>query len=137
MNKRILVVEDDADMSELLAFNLKQAGFTVGTAADGVEGLKKARTSNPDLVLLDVMLPDLDGFTVCGILRREPKTAEIPIIIVTALSSQLSRFSGFEAGADAYVTKPFSPKCLLERVQLLLGRGPLAGAILPSNAVEA
>ncbi len=122
VQKRILVVEDDADMVELLRFSLKGAGFRVGTATDGIEALKKARSLLPDLVLLDLMLPELDGFAVCEILRRDPATASIPIIIVTALTSQLSRLAGLEAGADAYVIKPFSVKSLIGQVKETVGR---------------
>src|SRR5579864_1498702 len=110
MPKKILVVDDDADVVELLCFNLKKAGFAIGTAFNGVEALKKARSIAPDLILLDLMLPELDGFAVCEILRRDPATASIPIIMVTALSTQLARLAGLEAGANAYVTKPFEFK---------------------------
>ena len=124
MPKKILVVEDDLDMVELLRFNLKREGYALGTAADGIEALKKARSIRPDLILLDLMLPELDGFAVCDILRRDPKTASIPIIILTAMSSHLSRINGLAAGANAYITKPFSHKYLLRRIQELLPRGP-------------
>ncbi len=117
---RILVVEDDPDQVELLRFNLKRAGFSVGTAADGIEGLKKARSIAPDLILLDLLLPELNGFAVCEILRRDPATAAIPILVLTALSSSFSRLVGLEAGAHDYLTKPFSPKVLLTRINQLL-----------------
>ena len=120
MRKKILLVEDDTDMVELLRFNLKRAGYAVGTAVDGIEALKKARSIRPDLILLDLLLPELDGFAVCEILRGDPKTASIPIIILTAVSSQLSRFAGLDAGANAYFTKPFSHKNLLQCIQELL-----------------
>jgi DNA-binding response OmpR family regulator len=120
MRKRILVVEDDLDLVELLGFNLKKAGFSVGTANDGIEALKKARSLAPDLILLDWMLPELDGLAVCEILRRDPDTASIPIIFLTAMSSQLARFTGLDAGASEYITKPFSPKLLLERIETRL-----------------
>lgn len=124
MRKKILVVEDDLDLVELLSFNLRKAGFSVGTSTDGLDALKKARTLSPDLILLDVMLPGLDGFGVCEILRRDAATASVPIIILTALSSQLSRVTGLDSGADDYITKPFSPKMLLERIQQCLGSPP-------------
>jgi DNA-binding response OmpR family regulator len=117
MRKKILVVEDDVELVELLCFNLRKAGFSVGTANDGIEALKKARSLGPDLILLDLMLPELDGLAVCDILRRDPATASVPIIILTAMSSQLARFTGLGAGADDFITKPFSPKLLLERVE--------------------
>jgi DNA-binding response OmpR family regulator len=120
VRKKILVVEDDADLVELLSFNLKSSGFAVGTAADGAEALKKARAQMPDLILLDLMLPELDGFAVCEILRRDPATAQIPIIMLTAVSSELARLNGLAAGADEYLTKPFSPRQVVSRVKELL-----------------
>jgi DNA-binding response OmpR family regulator len=120
MRKKILVVEDDAELVELLSYQLKTAGFAIGTAMDGIEALKKARTVAPDLILLDLMLPELDGFAVCEILRRDAATASIPIIMVTALSTQLARLAGLEAGANAYVTKPFEFKGLLNQINVLL-----------------
>jgi DNA-binding response OmpR family regulator len=120
MQKKILVVEDNPELVELLRFNLKQAGFAVGTAQDGIAAIKKAKSIIPDLILLDLMLPELNGFAVCEILRRNPATASVPIIMLTALTSQLSRFAGLEHGANEYLTKPFSPKRLLARIQALL-----------------
>jgi DNA-binding response OmpR family regulator len=120
MRKKILVVEDDADLVELLCISLKKAGFSVGTAGDGIEALKKARSLAPDLILLDLMLPELDGFAVCETLRRDPALAQVPVIVLTALSSQLARLSGLDAGANDYITKPFSAKHLLSRVNALL-----------------
>jgi DNA-binding response OmpR family regulator len=118
--QRILVVEDDSDLRELLRFNLKKAGFSVGTAVDGVEAVKKARSLLPDLILLDLMLPELDGFAVCEILRRDSALASVPVIILTALSSQLARLNGLAAGANDYITKPFNLGDLLGRVEALL-----------------
>jgi two-component system alkaline phosphatase synthesis response regulator PhoP len=118
--QRILVVEDDSDLRELLRFNLKKAGFSVGTAIDGVEAVKKARSLLPDLILLDLMLPELDGFAVCEILRRDSALASVPVIILTALSSQLARLNGLAAGANDYITKPFNLGDLLGRVEALL-----------------
>ena len=133
MRKKILVVEDDPDLVELLSFNLRGCGFAVSTAGDGLDALKKARAITPDLILLDLMLPELDGFGVCEILRREPETAKIPIIMVTAMSSQFARLAGLEAGANDYITKPFSPKQLIARVQALLGQ-PVVQATAPQAA---
>jgi two-component system alkaline phosphatase synthesis response regulator PhoP len=124
VRKKILVVEDDQDLAELLSFNLRNAGFAIGTAGDGVEALKKARSAVPDLILLDLMLPELDGFAVCEILRRDPATALVPIIMLTAMSGELARVAGLEAGANDYMTKPFSLRQLLARVEAILG--PLA-----------
>ena len=124
MPKKILVVEDDIEMVELLCFKLKTEGYALGTATNGIEALKKARSIRPDLILLDLMLPELDGFAVCGTLRRDAKTASIPIIMLTAMSSQLARLNGLDAGANVYITKPFSPKYLLQWIQALLQRTP-------------
>jgi len=120
MRKKILVVDDDPELVELVSFNLKQAGYAVGTAENGVEALKKARSLMPDLILLDVMMPELDGFAVCEILRRDSATATIPIIMLTALSSELGRMAGLGSGATDFLSKPFSPRLLVERVENLL-----------------
>jgi DNA-binding response OmpR family regulator len=120
MSNRILVVDDDADFVELLSFNLQKAGFIVGTAADGVEAIKKVRSLNPDLIVLDLMLPELDGLAVCEVLRREPVTRSIPVIMVTAVSGGLGRLAGLDAGANEYITKPFSLKQLVGRIQQML-----------------
>src|SRR6185437_253444 len=120
MQKKILVVDDDAEMVELLSFNLKQAGYSIGTASNGVDALKKARSLQPDLIVLDVMMPELDGFAVCEILRRDAATAAVPIMMLTALSSELGRVAGLGSGASDFVTKPFSPRLLVQRIQDLL-----------------
>lgn len=108
-------------MVELLVFTLRKEGFLIGTAVDGIEALKKARSLRPDLILLDLLLPELDGFAVCETLRRNSATASIPVIMVSAVSSQLSRFAGLEAGAIDFVQKPFSPKALVLRIKEILG----------------
>ena len=117
------MVEDDTDQVELLTFNLKRAGFAIGTATDGIQAIKKARSLQPDLILLDVMLPEMDGYAVCETLRRDSRTASIPVIMVTAVSSTLASFAGREAGANEYVTKPFSFKHLLKCINALLPAG--------------
>jgi two-component system phosphate regulon response regulator PhoB len=134
MRKKILVVEDDADLVELLAFTLKKAGFAIGTASDGIDALKKARSIAPDLILLDLMLPDLDGFAVCEILRHQPATASVPIVMLTALSSELARINGLSSGANLYLTKPFSPRELVERLVELLQDTPASAASPPAAA---
>jgi len=116
------VVDDDADLVELLRFNLKKAGFAIGTAFNGADALKKARSLLPDVILLDLMLPELDGFAVCEILRRDAATASIPIVMLTALSSELGRLAGLGSGATDYITKPFSPKEVISRVEDVLRR---------------
>lgn len=120
MRKKILVVDDDVELVELVSFNLKQAGYAIGTAANGVEALKKTHLFMPDLIILDVMMPELDGFAVCEILRRDSTTSSIPIIMLTALSSELGRMAGLGSGATDFLSKPFSPRLLVERVEDLL-----------------
>ncbi len=120
---KILVVDDEPEAVELVGFNLKQAGFTVMTAADGAEALKKARTALPSLIVLDLVIPEIDGLEVCRMLRRDPATMNIPIIMLTAKAAEVDRIVGLEVGADDYVTKPFSPRELVLRVKKQLERG--------------
>jgi len=120
MKPKILVVDDEPDAVELIEFNLKAAGLDAVTANDGAEALKKARQVLPQLILLDLMLPEVDGLEVCKILRRDPQTQAIPIIMVTAKAAEIDRVLGLELGADDYVTKPFSPRELVLRVKRLL-----------------
>ncbi|MBU6402985.1 MAG: response regulator transcription factor [Verrucomicrobia bacterium] len=122
MKPKILVVDDEPDAVELVEFNLRAAGYETTSAADGAEALRKARASTPDLILLDVMLPEIDGLEVCKLLRRDPATAAIPILMLTARAAELDRVLGLELGADDYVTKPFSPRELVLRVKNLLQR---------------
>lgn len=128
MKTRILVVDDEADVLELVEFNLRQAGYELTSAADGAEALKKAKAQLPALIILDVMLPEVDGLEVCKLLRRDPATARIPIIMLTAKASELDRVLGLELGADDYLTKPFSPRELLLRIKNLLQRQAQSGA---------
>ncbi len=120
--QRILIVDDEPDAVELAAFNLKAAGFKVLTATDGQEALRKAQSDMPDLILLDVMLPNVDGLEVTKILRRNPRTASIPILMLTAKGSEVDRVVGLELGADDYLTKPFSPREMVLRIKGLLRR---------------
>jgi phosphate regulon transcriptional regulator PhoB len=122
MKQKILIVDDEPDVLELIEFNLKSAGFEIATASDGEEALRKAKASLPNLILLDVMLPEVDGMEVCKILRRDANTAAIPIIMLTAKAAEIDRVLGLELGADDYVTKPFSPRELVLRVKALLKR---------------
>jgi two-component system phosphate regulon response regulator PhoB len=123
----ILVVEDDEDILELLAYNLQSAGFSVVASRDGFDALQKARRAPPDLIILDLMLPGLDGFEVCKELKREAKTAQVPVIMLTARGDEVDRIVGLELGADDYVVKPFSPRELMLRVRAVLKRsGPEA-----------
>ena len=127
MKPRILVVDDEPEAVELVEFNLKQAGYAVTTAADGAEALKKARAQTPDLIVLDVMLPEMDGFEICKTLRLEAATARTPILMLTAKAAEIDRVLGLELGADDYLTKPFSPRELVLRVKKVLQRGRAEG----------
>jgi two-component system phosphate regulon response regulator PhoB len=120
---KILVVDDEPDAIELIKFNLKGAGYDVLTASDGDEALKKARSVLPDLIILDVMLPEVDGLEVCKILRRDQRVSATPVLMLTAKAAEIDRVLGLELGADDYVTKPFSPRELILRVKRLLRTG--------------
>jgi DNA-binding response OmpR family regulator len=122
LKQRILVVEDEPEAFDLVEFNLKQAGFEVLEARDGLTAVKKARELTPDLVVLDLMLPELDGWEVCKKLRRDAETSGIPIIMVTARAGEIDRVLGLELGAEDYLTKPFHPRELLLRVKRALDR---------------
>jgi two-component system alkaline phosphatase synthesis response regulator PhoP len=122
----ILSVDDEPDVTDLVRFHLTKAGYHVLTAASGREALEIIRLHRPDLILLDLMLPDIDGFGVCEILRRQPGTATIPIMILTAWATNDARHFGLDLGALDYLTKPFSPKELTARVQQLLNLRPVA-----------
>lgn len=117
MIRRVLVVDDDPEMVELLSFNLEQRGYEVLAAHSGLEAVHKARVRQPDLVLLDLMLDGMDGFTVCEFLRHEPSTAGIPVIMVTALSGEMPRMNALESGAEDFITKPFNTERLFERIE--------------------
>ena len=123
MSKKILVVDDEADVLDLVCMNLRAAGFAVTTAENGTAALQKARTEPPDLIILDLMLPELSGIEVCKALKKENATAAIPIIMLTAKSEEVDRVVGLELGADDYVAKPFSPRELTLRVKSVLRRG--------------
>ena len=123
MKEKVLIVDDEADAIELLKVSFSNAGFFVATAEDGEQALAKARSLSPNLIILDVMLPLVDGFEVCKILRRNLATREIPIIMVTAKATEIDRVLGLELGADDYLTKPFSPRELVLRAKALLRRG--------------
>lgn len=118
----LLVVDDEPEIAELFRYHLARAGYRVTTAGNGWQAIQVAREDRPDLVLLDLMLPDLDGFGVCEILRREASTAVIPIVIISAWASGDSRNLGLELGALDYLTKPVSPRAVVERVQHLLNQ---------------
>ncbi len=121
MNK-ILIVEDEEDILELIGYNLKRSGFETTGYTQGDQGLKAARTLNPDLIILDLMLPGIHGLDICRILKSDTDTSHIPIVMVTARGEESDIVKGLEIGADDYITKPFSPKILVARVQALLRR---------------
>jgi len=124
MRKKLLIVEDNTELLELMRLGFKQAGFSVSTAATGLEALKKTRAHSPDLIILDLVLPELDGFAVCEALRRDDETSGIPIIMLTGLTSEFTRYAGMESGADEYVTKPASPGQLLPKIKHWLRHSP-------------
>jgi DNA-binding response OmpR family regulator len=128
MPSRVLIVEDEPDIRDLLAFHLEREGYLVSKARTGADGLRQIAASPPDLVLLDLMLPEIDGLEVCRRLRREPRTASLPIVMLTARGEEMDRVLGLELGADDYVVKPFSPKEVVARVRAVLRRGGAAVA---------
>ncbi len=120
--KNILIIEDEEDILELMSYNLSTAGFAVDGSTHGEKGLAKARTSHPDLLILDIMLPGINGVDICRILKSDSSTEDIPIIMVTAKGEESDIVKGLETGADDYITKPFSPKVLVARVKALMRR---------------
>jgi DNA-binding response OmpR family regulator len=137
MRKKILIVEDNTELLEILRLTLKEAGLAVLTANNGVDALKKARASEPDLIVLDLVLPELDGFAVCEALRRDPALAGLPVIALTGLTSEMSRYAGLESGANEYVTKPFTPGQLVSLVHHWLRQSPRQGTAQASAAQTA
>lgn len=119
---RILIVEDEMNIRQLVRYNLEKEGFQVLEATDGLQGLKMAKLEKPELVLLDLMLPEMDGLEVCRSLKGNPGTAALPVIMVTAKSEEIDKVIGLELGADDYLTKPFSPRELVARVKAVLRR---------------
>ena len=118
----ILVVEDEADLRELLRFHLAKEGYLPVAVSDGEEAVRSARSSPPDLVLLDLMLPGMDGLQVCKLLKADPRTAHVPVIMVTAKGEETDIVTGLEVGADDYIAKPFSPKVVIARIRSALRR---------------
>jgi len=128
MRERILVVEDEKDVREMIRLNLKAAGFDVVEAGNGAEALALAKNDPPKVIILDLMMPEMSGVEVCRALRRNPATSRIPILMLTAKSTEEDKVVGFEVGADDYVTKPFSPRELVLRVRAVARRQPDQGA---------
>ncbi|MGE5589299.1 MAG: response regulator YycF [Bacillota bacterium] len=124
MSETILVVDDEKPIAEILKFNLEREGYRVVVAYDGEEALEAARAHHPDLMILDIMLPKLDGFAVCREIRKD---SDVPILMLTAKDQEVDKVLGLELGADDYVTKPFSPREIMARVKAILRRRPAAG----------
>lgn len=119
---KILIVEDEEDVLELVRYNLEKNGYQTETAPNGRLALEKVRSKTIDLILLDLMLPEIDGLEVCRTVKKDPKTAEIPIVMLTAKGTEADIVTGLEMGADDYITKPFSPRVLMARVKAVLRR---------------
>lgn len=121
MNKRILVVDDEVHLVDMVKIRLEAAGYSVICAHDGQEGLDKVKKEKPDLIVLDLMLPKMDGYKVCGLLKKDSRYAKIPIIMFSARAQDEDVALGRELGADAYITKPFEPKVLMDKIKQLIG----------------
>ncbi len=137
--KHILVVDDEEDLVELLLYNLKKEGFSVDSASDGESALAKIRKGKYDLAILDLMLPGIQGIDLCRMLRTDPKTETLPVIMLTAKGEEVDRVLGLEMGADDYITKPFSPRELIARVKAVLRRSrekPVVEKILKIGELE-
>ena len=137
--KKILVVDDEVDVTELLSYNLKQRGFVSQSVNDPKQALEVAKTFKPDLIVLDIMMPEVSGLQVCRMIRQESTLKGIPIIFLSAKTEEGDRIEGFESGADDYVCKPFSPKELILRVLVILkraGDGDLDLTVLQVNGIN-
>ncbi|MDI6801137.1 MAG: response regulator transcription factor [Thermodesulfovibrionales bacterium] len=130
--KNILVIDDEADIAKLVIYNLKKEGFSVDSAYDGETALKKIRNNKYDLVILDLMLPGIHGLDLCKIIRNNPATSHMPVIMLTAKGEEVDKILGLEIGADDYITKPFSPRELVARVKAVLRRTVTAPPEKPS-----
>jgi two-component system alkaline phosphatase synthesis response regulator PhoP len=119
---KILVVDDEIYIVHILDFSLGMEGYEVLTALDGEQALEKARAGHPDLIVLDIMMPKLDGYETCKLLKADPATKDIPVILLSAKGRNVDQKVGFEVGANDYITKPFSPRKLVERINALLGQ---------------
>jgi two-component system, OmpR family, alkaline phosphatase synthesis response regulator PhoP len=135
-NERILVVDDEEDVLELIRYNLAASGYRIQTASSGEEALTKTRKELPDLVILDLMLPGIDGLEVCRQLKRDARTDRVPIVMLTAKGEEADIVAGLELGADDYVTKPFSPKVLGARVRRILHRAASRDVEKPSLSIR-
>ncbi|MGB2275266.1 MAG: DNA-binding response regulator [Bacteroidetes bacterium] len=130
---KILLVDDEPDILEIVEYNLKNEGYKVYTASSGIEGVSLAKEVKPDLILLDVMMPEMDGIEACDQIRKIPSLEHTIIAFLTARGEDYSQVAGFEAGADDYITKPVKPKVLISRLKALLRRRPTAGQKVPER----
>ena len=136
---KILIIEDERSLIDILSYNLSREGFDVISASDGAEGLRRAQTSAPDVIVLDLMLPGIDGLQICRQLRSDPKTQGIRIVMLTAKSEEVDEIVGFNMGADDYVAKPFKIKPLISRIKALLRRPsvePASGEVIAVAGIE-
>ena len=137
---RVLVVEDEADVAEMIRYNLGKEGYDVRVAANGTDALRQVKDARPDVILLDIMVPHLNGWEICRRLKQDRETVAIPVIMVTGRVEEGDKVLGFEMGADDYVTKPFSPRELLARVRAVTRRvrlhDPAAGQVLRAGELE-
>jgi phosphate regulon transcriptional regulator PhoB len=131
MASRVLIVEDEPDIRDLLAFHLEREGYQVTKSRTGADALRQLKSGLPDLVLLDLMLPEVDGLEVCRRLRQDPRTASLPIVMLTAKGEEVDRILGLELGADDYIVKPFSPKEVVARVRAVLRRSRTPSGTAP------
>ena len=136
MASKILIVEDEPDIIELLAYNLYQAGFKTEAVFNGADALEQVKIQQPDLVLLDLLLPEVDGLEIWRTLKRDPETAGIPIIMLTAKGEPIDRIVGLELGADDYITKPFSPREVMLRIRAVLRCAPNVPRSKLSNRIQ-
>jgi two-component system alkaline phosphatase synthesis response regulator PhoP len=136
MTPRILMVDDEKDIVDLVAYNLEKEGYETLKALDGEKALQLVRTKTPDLVVLDLMLPGIQGLEVCKRIRKDPETASIPIIMLTAKGAEIDKIVGLEVGADDYITKPFSVKELLARIKAVLRRSEARRAAVQAEVFE-
>lgn len=130
---KILIVEDEEDVLELVRYNLEKNGYQTETAATGKQALEKVRSRAIDLILLDLMLPEIDGLEVCRVVKKDPSTVNIPVVMLTAKGTEADIVAGLEMGADDYITKPFSPRVLMARVKAVLRRKELSAEVEPST----
>lgn len=135
-NAKVLIIEDEEHISELIKYNLEAAGYQVSAAYDGEEGLKAVFEYLPDLIILDLMLPKMDGISVCNKVRNTKETEEIPIIMLTAKSSEMDKIIGLEIGADDYITKPFSVRELQARIKTVLRRTKTNAVVQNSGVLK-